>query len=60
MSEACPRCGSPVVPQHEHAICPRCHRIVESCCEGSGCAVAPPKPHYRDHIDVDISPRDAA
>ena len=53
MSEACPRCGSPVVPQHEHAICPRCHRIAQSCCEGSGCKVAPP----REQVVVDVEPK---
>lgn len=41
----CPRCGSEKqVYVHGHTQCGFCHLVVEECCSGEVCEVAPPLP----------------
>ena len=35
----CPQGGNLLVNERGHVVCPLCHRMVESCCEGE------PTPH---------------
>ena len=40
VSESCPLCGASLVEIRAKAVCARCGRIVEGCCEGApeGCS----------------------
>lgn len=35
LEELCPRCATVGVPRRAKLVCPRCHTIIETCCEGA-------------------------
>ncbi|HET6690071.1 MAG TPA: hypothetical protein VFG74_04315 [Miltoncostaeaceae bacterium] len=42
--DRCPLCGAPLVFIRAKAVCSRCGRIVEGCCEGAPEGCAPGRP----------------
>jgi hypothetical protein len=49
----CPVCESPSVEIRGKAVCPFCHIIIETCCDGGRCDYSKPQPKPLDNKTED-------